>query len=147
MLVHGQRRARLFAPMIGALVAAGYGVTAFLNAGHGDPSHEDERMTCTHALLEVVDTHGPFWGVVGHSLGAGMAITAARLGVHFQRYVLISPVVDLVSNMDLFGRAVGLSAAAVERMRRLIWPAMRATVAHRRGLGRSPSTRGSGRRP
>ena len=123
LLVHGWGVGpAFFSLLIERLRREGFRVTSYLCPAHGPGSvKKTTAMTWVHALRAVLEATGPFQALVGHSLGAGTIVTAARLGTRAERIVLLSPVSDLVDNTDAFGARLGLSKAIMADMRRLIW--------------------------
>jgi pimeloyl-ACP methyl ester carboxylesterase len=123
LLIHGWGVGPgLFTPLIDRLVSAGFRVSTYVGPGHGKGAvKRTTAMTCVHALRHVISEKGPFDVLIGHSLGAGCIISAAKLGIQTGKIVLLSSVTDLVENTEMFGRHLGLSKSIMAEARRLIW--------------------------
>lgn len=119
LLVHGwQSRASRFATIGEALVEQGYTVVAFDAPGNGDsPGARTHAYEYVDAIRELGRRHGGFEAIVAHSFGAVATFIATRGGVRTKRLVTIAGVHDFASIVRDFGRAVGLGAGGVRRLR------------------------------
>lgn len=102
---HGTR----IAPWAEPLLAAGYALVAFDQAGHGK---SDGRRTtlpdfACH-LLAVGRHYGPAAAVIGHSLGGAATAVALARGLIAERAILIAPAADPLAAMERFSRWVWL---------------------------------------
>ena len=112
----------IFMHTITRLLEQGFHVVTYLHPAHTNTGvHRTTAMTLVHAYVAVMQSLGKVYATLGHSLGAGVAISAARTGVVPERLVLISPVSDLVENTDNFGKMLGFSAAVIQAMRDRVW--------------------------
>ena len=112
LLVHGWRgRASQLSPLVRELVAEGFHVVSFDAPAHGTspggPADIRDWVAATEALQRV---HGPFHALVGHSLGALAALTAARSTVPTRRVAVVSGVGSPDPYLTQFGRDLGLDA-------------------------------------
>ena len=110
LLVHGWGVGPwLFSPLIRALLESGFAVVTYASPGHeGDRRYQTTAMTWVHAFRAVTNSIGPFYALIGHSLGAATIICAARNGLSAKRIVLFSACSDLVENTDAFVKQLGL---------------------------------------
>lgn len=83
VLIHGwQGHAGQMGGFAAPLVAAGFGVLAFDAPGHGDsPDAEVSVPSLARVVADLATRLGPFFGLVGHSMGAAAAAMATTLGV------------------------------------------------------------------
>ena len=72
------------------------------------------------ALRSAVGHYGPGCGVIAHSMGASATAVAALDGLDVQRLVLIAPVTDPVTAIDIWTRMAGVGARIRARMPRRI---------------------------
>jgi hypothetical protein len=112
LLLHGWRgRASQLAPLVRELVAEGVRVVSFDAPAHGSspggPADIRDWVAAAEALARV---HGPFDALVGHSLGALAALTAARTGVPTRRVAVVSGAGDPDAFVTEFVRELGLGA-------------------------------------
>ena len=112
LLVHGWRgRASQLAPLVRELVAEGFQVVSFDAPSHGTspggPADIRDWVAATEALQRA---HGPFHAVVGHSLGALAALTAARSTVPTRRVAVVSGVGHPDPFLTEFARDLDLDA-------------------------------------
>ncbi|MBS2030455.1 MAG: alpha/beta fold hydrolase [Deltaproteobacteria bacterium] len=93
LLAHGwEGAAGQFGPMAQALTAQGLRAVAFDLPAHGASGGvEANVVTFAAALREVARAHGPFVGVVGHSLGGAAVSVASATGLGAERALLIAP--------------------------------------------------------
>ncbi|MGW6007069.1 alpha/beta fold hydrolase [Oerskovia enterophila] len=115
LLVHGWRgRASQLAALVRELVAEGFHVVSFDAPAHGTspggPADIRDWVAATEALQRV---HGPFHAVVGHSLGALAALTAARSTVPTRRVAVVSGVGSPAPFLTEFARDLDLDAPTV----------------------------------
>jgi pimeloyl-ACP methyl ester carboxylesterase len=104
LLVHGWAgKAAQFFALIGVLREHGFSVVAFDAPAHGNSSGVFASGPAFARAARMVDErHGPFHGVVAHSLGAtGTAIALAQ-GLKVQRGVLLAPVAFIEPLLEMF---------------------------------------------
>lgn len=123
LLVHGWGvDPWLFSPLIRALLENGFAVVTYASPGHeGDRRYQTTAMTWVHAFRAVTNSAGPFYALIGHSLGAATIICTARSGLPAKRIVLLSTCSDLVENTDAFVKRLGLDGETAKAMRAKIW--------------------------
>ena len=94
LVLHGWRgRASQLAPLVRELVAEGLRVVSFDAPAHGGSPGGRADIRDWVAAAEALDRrHGPFRAIVGHSLGALAALTAARTSVRTGRVAVVSGV-------------------------------------------------------
>ncbi|MFE4465962.1 alpha/beta fold hydrolase [Oerskovia sp. NPDC056781] len=92
LILHGWRgRASQLAPLVRELVAEGFRVVSFDAPAHGGSPGRRADIRDWVAAVEALDRlHGPFRAIVGHSLGALAALTAARTSVRTGRVAVVS---------------------------------------------------------
>ncbi len=120
LLVHGWTgRAAFMQAFVPPLLRKGFDVVAVDLPGHGLSSGQRLNMPLAmEALACVRRALGPFAGVVGHSFGGAVAVTAAagvvpayrRLDV--ERLVLVAAPDRMSTYFEAFGAAIGLSRRA-----------------------------------
>lgn len=121
---------------VGPLTEAGFRVVAVDALGHGEsgPGRFGRGRGLLpdfiSALRAAVAHYGPPHGVVAHSLGASAAAVAVLDGLPASRLVLIAPVPNAMSGIDLFARAVALGPQVRARMPRRIERLSRMPMAH-----------------
>lgn len=122
LLVHGwNSRASRFADLVSALLDRGYSPVSYDAFGHGGTGGSAGTILDNQAVIkELADRHGPFEGVVAHSLGVPFALYAVREGVRVERVVAISGVSDFGYLVDTFCAKLGLRPSLNQRLRRRI---------------------------
>ncbi len=109
--------------LVSPLLDRGFRVITFDAPAHGrsassSPGHRrTNAVEFGRALTAVVEQYGPARAVVAHSLGAvatGLALAAG--GFRCDRLVLLAPVTQVVGQLEMFGRHLGLGP----RTRRLL---------------------------
>jgi pimeloyl-ACP methyl ester carboxylesterase len=120
VLVHGwQSRASRFAAIGEALVERGYRVASFDAPGNGEsPGERTHAFDYADAIRALNARYGTLEAVVAHSFGALPTFIAVRGGVRARRIVTIAGVHSFAWIIRDFGRAVGLGAGGVRRLRR-----------------------------
>jgi pimeloyl-ACP methyl ester carboxylesterase len=113
-LVHGWGGQRPhLAVFVKPLVEAGYRVVAFDLPSHNesDPGALAPGRTtateCASAIAAMIETHGPAYAVVAHSLGANATALAAAQGAPVGRLVFLAPMGDFPLYLDLFAARHG----------------------------------------
>lgn len=124
LLVHGwEGHTGRMAPMVKPLLDQGFRVVAFDAPGHGLSPH-----TATHlidyrdAIQDVIEQHGPFYGIVAHSFGAIASTILLADEPRFmpEKLALLSPMRDLDQHLDIFATLAGLSPDRKARLRKLV---------------------------
>lgn len=113
LLVHGwSSHAAHMTGFVPRLRDAGFGVVALDAPAHGRaPGRRTDIYEFRDALLAVGDRHGPFRGLVAHSLGSLAALVASASGLEAVRTVLLSPGIRLDTLLDTFAGRIGLAPA------------------------------------
>ncbi len=116
--IHGwQGAGHQFAHLARHLAAQGMRVWAVDAAAHGEsPGKRATPVDLLHALREACALAGEPAAVIGHSLGAAMAMVACREGAHFTRRVLVAGPTSFAEVFDRFDRHLGLSERAREAL-------------------------------
>ncbi|MDQ6892671.1 MAG: alpha/beta hydrolase [Acidobacteriota bacterium] len=138
LLVHGwgSRGARL-GSFVAPLVAAGYSVIAFDAPGHG---RARERQSSLPQFLFAIEAaareHGPFAGIVAHSMGGAATTLSMARGVRAERVVFLAPAADPAGYVRYFAALLGLPDNVRRGMERRIverfgmnWPEFDVPVA------------------
>jgi pimeloyl-ACP methyl ester carboxylesterase len=122
LLVHGwSSRASRFADLVSALLVRGYSPVSYDAFGHGGTGGGAGTILDHQAVIAALsDRHGPFEGIVAHSLGVPFALYAVREGVSVDRVVAISGVSDFGYLVDTFCAKLGLRPSLNQRLRRRI---------------------------
>jgi pimeloyl-ACP methyl ester carboxylesterase len=104
LLVHGWAgKAAQFFALIGTLREQGFSVVAFDAPAHGNSSGVfASGPAFARAARKVDELHGPFYGVVAHSLGATATTIALAQGLKVQRAVLLAPVAFVEPLLEMF---------------------------------------------
>jgi pimeloyl-ACP methyl ester carboxylesterase len=104
LLVHGWAgKAAQFFALISALREHGFSVVAFDAPAHGNSSGVfASGPAFARAAGIVSEIQGPFYGVVGHSLGATATTIALAQGLKAQRAVLLAPVAFVEPLLEMF---------------------------------------------
>jgi len=122
LLVHGwEGRGDQLAPMVPALVDAGFRVVTYDAPAHGDsPGRQLTLGEHADAILAVDAAVGPLRAVVAHSFGAAAATVAMSRGLQVERVAYVAPMLSPLRAVRDFARRLGLSAEATSAfMRRL----------------------------
>jgi hypothetical protein len=112
LLVHGWGgRGGQLAAFAAPLVARGLSAVTFDGPGHGagPAARQVSIPRLTSALRAVASAHGPLRGIVGHSVGAVVAVRALYEGLDAEAVVLVAPPAEMATPADLFSEALGLS--------------------------------------
>ncbi len=112
--IHGwQGAGHQFAHLARYLAAQGLRVWAVDAAAHGEsPGKRATPVDLLYALREASALAGEPAAVIGHSLGAAMAMVACREGAPFTRRVLVAGPTSFAEVFDRFDRHMGLSPRA-----------------------------------
>lgn len=122
LLVHGWGGAGAqMAGFVPPLLAAGYRVVWFDLPGHGHSGSGPVGLPdIERALHALAQTHGPFAGAIGHSLGAAALTLALRHGFELDRVVLIASPASMREHAHGFARRLGITPRVREAMRKMI---------------------------
>jgi pimeloyl-ACP methyl ester carboxylesterase len=122
LLVHGWRsRASRYAGFIQRLLELGYSAVSYDAPAHGDSGGQVVSILGHQRIIRALEErHGPFEGVIAHSLGVPFALYAVRAGVAAQRLVMISGVADFGYLTDAFCAELGLAPKVNRELRRRI---------------------------
>lgn len=119
LLVHGWAgQAAQFFALIAALRDHGFSVTAFDAPAHGGSSGVFASGPAFARAARIVDElHGPFYGVVAHSLGAAATTIALSQGLKVQRAVFFAPVAYVEDLLETFIKLRGLPEPLAVKLR------------------------------
>jgi pimeloyl-ACP methyl ester carboxylesterase len=122
LLVHGWRsRASRYAGFVTRLLELGYSPVSYDAPAHGDSDGDVVSILGHQRIIGALEErHGPFEGVIAHSLGAPFALYAVREGVAAKRLVMISGVADFGYLADTFCAQLGLGPKINQQLRRQI---------------------------
>jgi pimeloyl-ACP methyl ester carboxylesterase len=122
LLVHGWRsRASRYAGFITRLLELGYSPVSYDAPAHGDSDGEVVSILGHQKIIRALEErHGPFEGVIAHSLGVPFALYAVREGVAAKRLVMISGIADFGYLADKFCAQLGLGPKINRELRRSI---------------------------
>jgi pimeloyl-ACP methyl ester carboxylesterase len=122
LLVHGWRsRASRYAGFVTRLLELGYSPVSYDAPGHGDSDGPIVSILGHQRIIRGLEgRHGPFEGVIAHSLGVPFALYAVREGVAAGRLVTISGVAEFGYLADTFCRELGLGPKINRALRRNI---------------------------
>jgi pimeloyl-ACP methyl ester carboxylesterase len=110
---HGGRLAAFVDPLLEARFSA----IAFDAPGHGVSSGlQGSLPELIDAIRALDDRHGPFAGVIGHSLGASAVALAMRNGLRAPRAVFLAPPADMSWYVARFARRLHLTGRIHERL-------------------------------
>jgi pimeloyl-ACP methyl ester carboxylesterase len=118
------------------LTSAGFRVVAVDAPGHGEsgPGRYGRGRALMpdfiSALKAAIAHYGPAHGVVAHSLGASATAIAVLDGLPVNRLVLIAPVSNAMSGIDIFARTAGIGPRVRAQMPRRIQRLTRIPVQH-----------------
>ena len=92
LFVHGWNgRSGQFSTLVDRLSNDGFDITTVDLPGHGNSdSGQTSLPQITDVLTEIVETNGPFDVLIAHSFGGVAGLNSIRLGVNYQKIVLIS---------------------------------------------------------
>lgn len=108
------------------LTSAGFRAVAVDVPGHGESGPgaygrgRGLLPDFTAALEAAIEHYGPPHGIVAHSLGASAAAVAVLDGLAPGRLVLVAPIANVLSGIDIFARMAGVGPEVRARMPRRI---------------------------
>lgn len=111
LIMHGwESRATQMYRLVPELVSQGFEVIAIDAPGHGHSSgNRANPVVFSKAIVQADQTWGPFYGAIGHSMGAAALSIAMDSGARLGRLVLISSPGNLYDVLHGFAGFVGLS--------------------------------------
>jgi pimeloyl-ACP methyl ester carboxylesterase len=143
-LLHGWGGTRrMWDRFVGPLTRAGYRAVTLDAAGHGDSgpgAYGPGRSLLPDliaALRAAARHHGPAHGVVAHSMGALAAAVAILDGLPAERMILIAPMPDPWSAIQVFAGAAGVGERIQARMPRVLERVTRTPLHHFDAVKRS----------
>lgn len=116
LLMHGwESRATQMYSIAEPLVAAGFEVIAIDAPLHGKSAGTKANpLVFAHTIHTANQALGPFYGAIGHSMGAAALAIAKSNGVNLGRYVLISSPACLYDTLYAFAKFMGLSEKCIQ---------------------------------
>lgn len=117
LLVHGwSGHAGQLTSFVEPLVAAGWRVIAIDLPAHGESQGKTASVVhFKRAILHAQEIHGPFHGVIGHSLGAAGVALALSEGLGCARVVFFAPVTRFDFIWEHSRRMFGVSQSVIDR--------------------------------
>ena len=114
MLVHGwEGRFSQFAVLVPMLLEAGFEVVSVDPPGHGlSNAQTSNPVEFAKGINAAVQTFGPFFAIVGHSMGATGTVLALDSGTSVQRVALVSMPASLEFTLPAICQKIGLGASA-----------------------------------
>lgn len=123
LLIHGwEGHTGRMIPLIEPLLQEGYRVFALDAPGHGlSPASRTHLLDVSFAIEDMIDQHGPFFGVIAHSFGAAATTIALAREPQLmpEKLVLLSPMRDLQQHFDIFSDIARLSEKCKAQVREL----------------------------
>lgn len=93
----------------GPLAAAGFRVVSWDHPGHGESPGDEAHVPLLARLLpEIAAQLGPFYGLVGHSMGAAGAAIGTQHGVIPRGLVLLAPPMSMRERVDRVAARLGI---------------------------------------
>lgn len=117
LLVHGwSGRGGQFHHWVDLLLEHGFRVLCFDAPGHGDSSGETSALPRFLATIEALQAvEGPFYALIGHSLGGAATLLAAARGLAVQRLVVLAAPAEIRAVFQrTFGQRLGLGSRVIE---------------------------------
>lgn len=114
LVVHGwESRATQLYSLVPGLIDQGFEVVGIDAPGHGrSQGGKANPVTFSQAICEADKAFGPFYGAIGHSMGAVAISIAMESGVRFQRTVLVASPNRLYDMLMAFAGFIGLPKRA-----------------------------------
>ena len=123
LLVHGwEGHTGRMLPLVRPLLEQGYRVFALDAPGHGfSPVAKTHLVDVGRAIQAMIEQHGPFYCIIGHSFGASAAsiMLARNPQLMPERLVLLSPMRDIQQHFDIFASVAQLSPKLRAKVRAL----------------------------
>lgn len=110
LMVHGwEARATQMASFVPPLVQAGYEVIAIDAPAHGmSLGKHSHPMKFVEAIFAAERAFGPFYAVIGHSMGGGSSIYSVAEGLQTDKLISISAPASFKRACARFGQFIGL---------------------------------------
>lgn len=125
LLAHGwSGRGGQFHPWISSLVEQGFQVIAYDAPGHGDSTGNTSALPRFVDTIEtIIKSQGPFYAVIGHSLGGAAAILSTARGIDLPKIISIAAPGDIQSLFfRTFQQKMGFHPRVIEGIQnRLKW--------------------------
>jgi len=114
LLMHGwESRATQLYNFVPGLVAQGFEVIGIDAPGHGrSKPGRANPVVFSKAICSANEKLGPFYGAIGHSMGAAAVSLAMESGVRFHKVVLISSPSNMYNVLVSFATGIGLPKKA-----------------------------------
>ena len=114
LIMHGwESRATQLYSLVPGLLDQGFEVIGIDAPAHGrSKGGKANPMTFSRAIGEADKAFGPFYGAIGHSMGAAAISIAMESGVRFQRTVLVASPNRLYDMLVAFAGFIGLPKRA-----------------------------------
>lgn len=111
LLMHGwEGRATQMAGFIEPLTRSGFQLIALDAPAHGRSlGQQSNPALFVESMFAAQQSFGPFYAVIGHSMGAGCALYAALEGLETQKIVTISGPANFIRVSKRFARFIGMS--------------------------------------
>lgn len=107
--------------MVSPLIKAGFEVIAFDAVGHGlSPGSTADIVSFTEAIKSLVKDQGQIYALIGHSLGGGACLLAAKQGIPVGKLVIISTPAIAVEIKEEFLKRIGASEATGQYLEKYI---------------------------
>ncbi|MFT6260052.1 MAG: hypothetical protein ACJAYK_000450 [Crocinitomicaceae bacterium] len=122
LLMHGwEGRATQMYGLAKPLVEKGFEVIAIDGPMHGQSQGQKSNpVTFSEAILTASKELGPFYGAIGHSMGACALAIAYDMGADLGRYTLISSPARIYDVLRAFASYMGLSVSVSYKFVKLI---------------------------
>jgi pimeloyl-ACP methyl ester carboxylesterase len=117
LAIHGwEGRATQFAAWAEPLGAAGLSLIGLDGPAHGESEGDEANpLAFAEAMLRADAAHGPFAGVVGHSMGGSAVVIAMARGLRAERCVLVAAPASLEGVFHRYLAAVGVPLSLAPR--------------------------------
>lgn len=120
-----------FEKYIQPLLTAGFQVYAFDAPAHGiSDGKTTNALQYSEFMLEINNTYGVFYGIMGHSFGGQAAALAAENLPDLQKLVLIAPAVETTTAIDGFIKFLGLGNDIKEALTQYIVNFTKKSITH-----------------
>ena len=122
LLVHGWESCAIhLGGFVEPLLGAGFQVYAFDAPAHGDSQGKTASVFhIGRALLAIAQKHGPFDGLVAHSVGSPAALYAFRYGMTVKASVHVAGPSSLERVLGRLSETVGLDSSDFQRLRAMV---------------------------